>query len=322
MKKTTLLFLLIISISVGMAQRILPADKKTIRNEERKMKDVALQILMGSSAEEMMRADSSFTRMLVQTLKIKNSFYYPFDSLINISTLYPPDSSFRIFTWQMVLDETIVRQHGAIQMHTPDGSLKLIPLIDKSDVIEHPEDTVTDNTAWIGAIYYRMLMHEFKGVKYYTLLGFDENNISSNRKYIEVLHFENGKPIFGGPFFSFPESPDLPHEPKRFVMEFKKYASPRMNYDEDLNLIVKEHLISETNEPKKKYTLIGDGDYEGFRWNQDCWDYVYKVFDQVTPEGQAPMPTPIRDDSGNIDDTQLKGRENDTPKPTPKKPKH
>lgn len=304
------------------AQRIAVYDKRSLRNDEIQMRPVAMNILMGSSADEMMRSDSMFTRMLVKSLKTQNSFYYPYDSLINISRLYAPDSSFRIFTWHLVMDETMVRQHGAIQMNTPDGSLKLIPLIDKSDVIDNTEDTITDNKSWIGAIYYRILMHKFKGVNYYTLMGFDENSISSNKKYIEVLHFENGTPIFGGPFFSFPKDSLLPNEPKRFVMEYKSYAGPKLNWDEDLNLIIKEHLISETNEPGKKFTMIGDGDYEGFRWNQDCWDYVYKVFDQKTPDGQAPVPTPIRDDSGNIDDSKLQGRENDTPQPAPKKSKH
>jgi len=305
-----LLFFFCLNIN---AQHLASPERKSLKHDENKMKTVALKILQGSSSEEMMKADSSFTRMLVQSLKTKNSFYFPYDSLLNISRLYAPDSSFRIFTWQMVLDETIVRQHGAIQMNTSDGSLKLLPLIDKSDMIENPEDTITDNLSWIGAIYYRLLMHEFKGVRYYTLMGYDENNISSNKKYIEVMHFENGKPIFGGPFFSFPKDSTLPHEPQRFVMEYKKFAAPRLNYDEDLDLIVKEHLISETNEPKKRFTLIGDGDYEGFRWNQDCWDYVLKIFNQVTPDGQAPVPTPIRDAEGNIDDSQLKGRETDSP---------
>src|SRR5690606_40572592 len=55
-----------------------------------------------------------------------------FDSLITISKLSPKDSSFKIFTWQLVINDNLVRQHGAIQMKTNDGSLKLFPLIDKS----------------------------------------------------------------------------------------------------------------------------------------------------------------------------------------------
>jgi alginate O-acetyltransferase complex protein AlgI len=45
------------------------------------------------------RADSLFTKGLVQALKMPNSFNYPFDSLITISRIYAPDSSFRIFSY-------------------------------------------------------------------------------------------------------------------------------------------------------------------------------------------------------------------------------
>ena len=106
----------------------------------------------------------------------------------------------------------------------------------------------------------------------------------------------------------------------RFIMEYKKQASPRLTYDEDLNMIIFEHLVSESNQPNKKWTLIGDGDYEGFKWTDGKWVYVNKVFNEVTAEGNAPMPSPIRDASGKLDETKLKGNESDLPAtPTKKK---
>ena len=202
-------------------------------------------------------------------------------------------------------------------MNTSDGHLQLIPLIDKSDYITNTEDTITDNTAWIGAIYYNMVMHEYNNVKYYTLLGFDGNSMSSNKKYIEVMHFENGRPVFGGAHFMIPNDNLQPKNPARFVMEYKKDAGPKLNYDKELQIIVMEHLISESNEPSKKYTLIGDGDYEGFKWLNGKWTYINKVFNEVTPEGQAPVPTPIRDEDGNIDNNKLKGRSAEKEKQKP-----
>ena len=54
--------------------------------------------------------------------------------------------------------------------------------------------------------------------------------------------------------------------------------------------------------------MIGDGDYEGFKWENGKWKYILKVFNQVTPEDQPPMPEPMRDDKGTIQDEKLKGR--------------
>lgn len=270
------------------------------------MKGPAIKIIQGINEKDRFNADSVFTKMFVRALKTKGSFYYPFDSLVTISRLYAPDSSFRILTWQMMITDNIIRQHGAIQMKTPDGSLKLFPLSDKSDITTHYIDTVANNLGWIGAVYYKILRNDFQGKSYYTLLGFDANNIRSDKKLIEVLYFEEGKPVFGGNFFSVPTGQLKAANPARYVMEFKKDAGPRLTYDKDMNMIIMEHLVSESNEPNKKWTLIGDGDYEGFKWTGGKWVYVSKIFDQVTPEGKPPMPSPVRDDKGTIDDSKLK----------------
>src|SRR5580658_3218240 len=154
-KYQLLLFLLICAGSRLSAQsHISPAAEAVFQQREDSMKVFAYNVINDSTPEGRFRADSQFIRSLVKALKIPYSFDYPFDSLQTISKLYAPDSSFRIFTWQLVInDEDFTRQHGAIQMRTADGSLKLFPLIDKSEIIKNAADTITDNRSWIGAVY-------------------------------------------------------------------------------------------------------------------------------------------------------------------------
>ena len=287
------------------AQPIKKSDEKYLLQKEDSLKLYAANIIQAINPENRFKADSLFTKMFVRALKTTNSFNYPFDSLETISRLYPPDSSFRIFTWQLVINDYVVRQHGAIQMKTADGSLKLFPLIDKSNVIMHLTDTVADNKSWVGAVYYKLIQTNSGHQNYYTLLGYDENNIRSNRKVIEVLHFNNGEPVFGGPFFNFDQDSAKAPVSSRFILEYKKTAGARLTYDDNLNMIVFEHLESESNEPKKKWTLIPDGDYEGFKWAKGQWVHVEKVFTQITPEGQEPVPSPIKDAQGNTDEDKL-----------------
>ncbi len=290
------------------AQHISPTDKKEFRKKEDSLKILSLEIVQGKTAAERFKADSQFTKSFVRALKISNSFYYPFDSLITISNLIPPDSTFRIFTWQMVVNEFVTRQHGAIQMKTTDGSLKLFPLIDKSAVTINMEDTIGNNFGWMGAVYYKLIEKKAFDKNYYTLLGYDENNINSNKKVIEILTFKDGEPIFGGGNFSFQDNSVIKKSRARYVMEFKKDASPRLTYDPEMDMIIYEHLISETGEPNKKYTYIPDGDYEGLKWVDGKWVHVEKVFTQKTAEGQEPVPQPVRDAQGNLDDTKLSTR--------------
>jgi hypothetical protein len=190
------------------------------------------------------------------------------------------------FTWQMVVSDNLTRQHGAIQMKTADGSLKLFPLIDKSDVTENFADTIGNNYGWMGAVYYKVILTKYGDRNYYTLLGYDENNIRTNRKVIEVLKFNDGQPVFGSRIFNAPGNSIKASNPARYVMEYKKDAGPRLTYDESLNMIIMEHLVSETNEPNKKWTLIGDGDYEGFKWMEGRWVYVSKIFNEMTRMGK------------------------------------
>lgn len=291
------------------SQRLQKSDEIVLQQKEDSLKTYSIDLIQAINAQNRFKADSLFTKMFVRALKVNGSFYYPFDSLETISKLYPPDSSFRIFTWQMVINDNIIRQHGAIQMKTADGSLKLYPLIDKSDVTINIADTIGNNKGWIGAVYYRIIENKSSNQKYYTLLGYDENNIRSNRKIIEVLNFVNDEPKFGGRYFSFENDAVKLPTLSRYIMEYKKSTGARLTYDENLSMIVFEHLESESNEPKKKWTLIPDGDYEGFKWNNDKWVHVEKVFNQVTPEGKEPVPSPLKDTQGNLQEDKLQNSE-------------
>jgi hypothetical protein len=302
MKKLLLLTLLSALGLIGSAQHFSKTDLKYLQKKEDSLAVYSVKLLQGINDIDRFKADSTFTRIFVRALKTTNSFYYPFDSVQSISKLYAPDSSFRIYTWQMVVNDNMIRQHGAIQMKTPDGSLKLFPLIDKSDIMQDISDSVGDNKGWVGAVYYKMVEKEKDGQNIYTLLGYDENNIRSTKKIIEILQFVYGQPVFGDPIFSFEKDTAARPTVSRYIMEFKKDAGARLTYDDDMDMIIFEHLISETNEPKKKWTLIGDGDYEGFKWVDGKWLHVEKVFTQVTPDGQAPVPKPVTGSGNLLDD--------------------
>lgn len=290
------------------AQYINKTDYKFLQKKEDSLKTIGLKIVQGRSAADRFTADSLFTRVLVRALKTPYSFYFPFDSIINVSKLYAPDSSFRIYTWQLVINENTVRQHGAIQMRTKDGSFKRFALIDKSDVTTNMADTIGNNEGWMGAVYYKIIQKQLNGRNIYTLFGFDENNIRSDKKIMDVLEFVNGEPIFGNKLFVMENGSNYPKNASRFIMEFKKEASPRLTFDPDYDAVIFDELFSETGDIKKKYTLVPDGEYEGFKWTNGKWVHSKNIFGGAPPQKYI-IPKPIRDTKGNIDDSQLKGGE-------------
>jgi len=274
MKKQIILFLLLALITGAHAQT--KADRVKLNKMEQSLSVYAHNILNADDVEDRLRADSFFTRNLVQALKLPYSFHHPFDSLKTISRIYAPDSSFRIITWQLMKDFSYYRYKGAIQLNTKDGSLKLIPLYDGTDFTDNPVDSVRSNQNWIGAVYYNIILKKYNNKNYYTLLGYDENDARSTKKWIEVLTFDQQRrPVFGGRYFSYPNDPIKPAQPAyRFCLEFKKDANAKMNYDPELDLIIFAKLVSETGEISKKHTLVPYGTIESFQWQMGKWVYI------------------------------------------------
>lgn len=292
------------------AQKISPADLTKLQLKEDTLKQLAKNLIVDSTTADRMRSDSLFIRTLVRTLEIKNSFYYPFDSVLGISKLYAPDTTFRIFTWSLSLDDLgyYYRQRGAIQFPAADGSLKLIPLRDFSEFTTNPMDSIRNKDNWIGAVYYNMVKTEYKGKNYYTLFGYDNNSAMSNKKWIEVLTFTDKRtPVFGGPYFVF-DRDSIPRPTQfRFSIEYKKDASTLVNYIKDLDIILVDHLISETNEPENKWTYVPGGDNEGFKWLNGKWVHLDKVFTQKLKDGQFPLDQPFFDEKGKSEEKKPKG---------------
>ena len=288
------------------AQKIAAPDRKKLTEKEDSLQHLAANMILDSLTAGRIRSDSILTKTLIRALQIKNSFYYPFDSVHGVSKLYAPDSAFRVFTWNLQFDDYWSLQRGAIQVKTSDGSLKLIGLHDVSSFTTGAEDSVRNKNNWIGAVYYDIVKTNYNGKNYYTLFGFDNNSVMSNKKWIEVLTFDQkNEPVFGGQYFSF-EKDSMKKNPQfRFSLEYKKEARAILKYDQDNKLIIVDHLISETDEPENKWTYVPDGDYEAFKWENGKWLHIDKLYNFKLQEGEAPVGDPLLDVTGNPNEKKL-----------------
>jgi hypothetical protein len=309
-----LLFLIAGTIMQADAQKITASDRKVLRQKEDTLKRLAEKLSIDSFSAGRMRSDSLFTKVLIRSLQVKNSFYYPFDSVIGISKLYAPDSSFKIFTWALNFDGSYTRQRGAIQMRTEDGSMKLLPLLDVSEDTDLPNDSVRARNRWIGAVYYNIIRTTHNGKNYYTLFGLDDNSVRSKKKWIDVLTFDqNGLPQFGTAPFIFDRDSIKRAPMNRFSIEYKKEATALVNFIDEQGMILVDHLISETDEPEFPWTFVPDGDSEGFKWEKGKWVHIDKVFnykidmkDADIYLGKPPMGDPLLDKDGNRNEEKLK----------------
>lgn len=312
MKSTLIAIAIFLSATQALGQKISAVDLKKLAAKEDTLKEYSYYLNTDTLPEDRMISDSIFTKTLVRALQVKHSFLYPFDSVLGVSKLYSPDSAFRIITWNITYDDYYHRQRGAIQMKTADGSLKLFPLRDVSEFTDKPEDSARTRNNWIGAMYYNIHKTQYKGKNYYTLFGFDNNGAQSSMKWIDVLTFnEKSEPVFGAyPYFSY-QNDSIPKKSKnRFGIEFKKGTRVLVNYIPEMEMILVDHLISETEQPELAWTMIPDGDQEGFQWVNGKWEHIDKVFTFKLQDGQAPADEPLIDNKGNKNELKLQEKTN------------
>lgn len=212
-----------------------------------------------------------FIRQLVKTLKIPNSYQYPFDKLKEkISIISPDDGAFRIFNWSVDMSAIFRRYYGAIQM--PQENLKLYGLSDYSEQLgKGAEDSILTGGKWFGALYYRIMTNEVEGRKVYTCFGFTAANALSNKKVLDPLIINDNSVTFGAPIFGIGSKNFAGQRINRFILEYKKGVQVGMNWDDEKKVIVFDDLTSQVNDPNRKYTYVPSGQYNAFMWLNDMW---------------------------------------------------
>lgn len=250
--------------------------------------------------EERVAKIHEFIPRFVAILKEPNSFDYAFDSLRTISVITAPDNAFRIFTWQLREPLGTYKYYGALQMNTEE--LQLRPLFDYSDTMIVHTQMVCSAENWYGGIYYNILLTKDGDKSIYTLLGYDDVDFVSKRKFIETISFDaNKEPIFGSPIIDFYDSLGVKtHTDTRFFVEYNDRASAKLNYDEELGMIIYDHVVPPSDvQNDAEFTYIPDGTYEGFKWENGRWVWVEKIFHySIGKPDSPPMPAPKNNDGG------------------------
>ncbi len=246
--------------------------------------------LKDSIAENRIKAATTFKEELKTTLASDNSFNHPFYDLETVSILYPTDSTFRIFTWQLYVDKNDYRYGGIVQMNNEKNDLFVLQ--DESTAIAtyDLEYDVLGANDWYGAIYFNLKEYDSKEGKKYLLFGFDGFEFFNKRKVVEALYFdESGQPQFGAPAFAKTAEGYEASTKNRLYIEYSAEVAARLNYDPNLEMVILDNMVS----MKSPYKGVGnvnipDGSYEGYQLNNGVWEYVEKVFHQVSARPPAP----------------------------------
>ena len=259
----TLILLSFVLFACSNANAQTPGNRNSLIAYQDSLVALGHQMINNPNEPERYNASYNLVKTLVKALKTPNSFSFGFDSLKTISIQTSPDKKFRIFSWHVMNNDGSYRYYGTIQMNTPNGSLKIYPLIDHSHAIKNPQDTVLTNEKWYGCQYYKIIPVTNSGAPYYVLLGWKGNTVKSTKKVIETLYFKDNKAYFGLPVF---EGNQENRGKNRIVFEYNRQVSMMLNYRPKEKTIVFDHLAPPDPKMKGKYEMYGpDMSYDGFK---------------------------------------------------------
>ena len=290
--KKVLLLLLLAGLFTGLTYaQSTEADSSALL---KKRISQAAQELIDSLPEQRMHAHEQLKNDLIQWLAQGESWSYSLEELPTLSVQYPADSSFRLITWQVETPDRNYR-HGGIVQHKATPQAPVL-LHDRPAEALFSEYTATDASDWFGGLCYAL--HAFTtqdGQTAWLAFFYDSYSPYLARKWVDVLSFTpEGKVQFGLPVFVKPDSFGGEDRLSRVLMEYFRQAATRFNYDAELDLIIKDHIIPYGTLPDQSGPApIPDGSYEGFRYEKGRWIYVEKIFHQTLRDNEYPRPYPV-----------------------------
>ncbi len=294
--KSLLTFSLITLASLGArGQSLTEADQAAMAEGTERMTELVRSVYTDSSQTQRFQATRGLIKELVLTLDRPKSFQYVFPEIPGLSIQYAPDSTFRIFTWELNVDRDLYRHFGAIQRNT--DSLALTPLLDRGDTwLENPENAVVGADNWLGyAVYDIVPGGTYEGKPYYFLLGYDSYGVYRRRKILDVLRFdEEGKIAFGLPVFTtYTDSGMLLTDRARIILEYAAEATVALREDSELGGILYENLIMMPGNNDEGPVQVPDGSYHLLKKDDSGqWKEEEQVFSHKYEEAPREVPKP------------------------------
>lgn len=221
---------------------------------------------------EQAHADESLRLLLKRTMLKPEAFTHPFSTVKQISTLTSPDLMFRIFNWNIPLEDGKHRYSCILVTHDAKKNMSKVFELKQNQETYSEQSSLTEKN-WPGALYYDIIPVKSKAQNYYVLLGWDGNTSLSNKKVAEVLHFQSGKPKFGLPVFLKDKK-----STKRLTFEYKEDAIFSIKYSSELKAIVFETLGPLHPSLEGQFSqYVPLGNFDGYFLEKGKWDFKADV---------------------------------------------
>jgi hypothetical protein len=296
------LFLIVIISLLSVTSSYAGGDS-TLRQREDSLYVLLNNLRESETNKELFASNTLFKDYLHETITNENAFSYRFHTLTTLGSIYSPDSSLRIFTWNIELED-FSQKYFCYIMHLNDrtNSFDIIELVDNSMMIPARPTEVLAANEWYGALYYKIIPKKKGSKMYYTLLGYDANNTMSNIKLIDVLYFTGKTAKLGYPFFKTKEE-----TLKRVFFEHSEKAYMSLKYEEQYDRVIYDHLSPETPSMTGYYSYyVPDFSYDAFVYHKDKWVLVEDVIGVNKATNKDLVVLVDKNNDGKVKEVKLK----------------
>lgn len=237
-------------------------------NDE-KIEILSLLLLEDTPDSEKDSINDKLKVLLSKELVKKKAFSHPFDKIKSLTILTPNDSAFRIFNWSIPHQDGTFHYECALLLRKEGESNNHLIFLTSSKELNPNEEKITRGASnWMGALYYKLIEKETSLNRYYTLLAWDGNNLLTNKKYIDVLWFNNnGEVKFGAPIFESPKETR-----SRIVFEFGGQHAMKLSYDDKADRIIFDYLVPLNSRLEGIYEYYyPDVTQDAYVWEGKSW---------------------------------------------------
>ncbi len=271
--KVFLLFTFFASVTLLHAQ----TDTAYFQKEELHLIELNKTIAQSTGAEKK-KNEQRFLNNFKTILSHQGSEDFLFDSLKFVGRVPTEDNKVIVFTWNIPQQGGFNNYYCIIQYYSKkDKSYKIQPLKEKIGFLSQSPQMLATVDFWPGVLYYEIIPSKYKGEMYYTLLGFDFNNLLSNRKVIEMIKIEDDKIVFTTDKFQYEEKLQT-----RMVFEYAERAQMVLKYNPKEDMIFYDHLSPFKPSLEGKHQFYGpDFSYDGFIFEDGIWQHQSDINPQL-----------------------------------------
>jgi hypothetical protein len=218
--------------------------------------------------------NDSIRLILDSYVKSDSVFTHRFTNLRYLGQIVSPDSSLKIITWNLVLENEpgkyfcyLIRKQDAVKEN------KIYRLSVSYNVKPVNSDTTFTESDWYGALYYDLRPCIIDNIRCWILLGIDYGDPEISRKIIEVLSFTpKDSIVFGRKWFASGEEKTY-----RAVFEYASNAMMSLQFRSESSIVF-DHLVSFSSTHKDDRQYYGpDYSFDAYNFENGLWKLVLNV---------------------------------------------